>query len=177
MKQIMQRLNRDLSQFHEEIGLGAQSHEKAICRHIASCFFARGTPAFACTAYPASSRGGDRIRRDECDLVIRTSARDWLWIEAKQIWKPGAAHWLWVDAVNDVKKLASLRAPEAAYVGILLVGVDTTKRERHYLSGDIDRFVRRAGLGLWTTSCSEFDSPIGMRISAWAWWRPVTRTS
>src|SRR4051812_41078432 len=137
MTDIAEQIFSDLETFHAEIGLGSKSHEAAICRHIAAAFFRRSNPAFACIAYPEAARADDGVTRNECDLVIQTAANEWLWIEAKQIWKPGAAHWLWTDAKNDVSKLSTLKPPEANDVGLLLIGLDTTVREQFYLHRDI----------------------------------------
>ena len=98
----------------------------------------------------------------------------WLWVEVKQIWKPGAAHWLWEDAVRDITKLKTLRPPEARQVGLLLIGIDGVKREQYHLKGDIEgngRFAERNKLGSWQREVHTFKPHDDRRVNAWFWLR------
>ena len=163
----------DLRAIHASEGLAQAKFEKRGCRLIADRFFSRGTPAFASVAYPEKARVNPQ-RADECDLVIAVNAGEWLWIEKKVIWKPGAAHYIAIEAVNDARKLDTLARPEASYVGLLMIGLDATKRPAARLTTDVNgRYVNAAKIGSWRRHHCELDPAEGYRIDVWFWWRSV----
>lgn len=163
--------------FHGLFDLASESNEKGICRHVATSFFRKGAPAFACVGYPHNARIEDGVTRAECDLVVAVSRKEWLWVEAKQIWKGGkgdAAHWLWEGARNDVRKLSTLCPPEASHVAIMLLALDKTVRQGHSLQEDIEgRFTEMTGLANWRNAHQKLDQKGERRVSVWFWWRPT----
>jgi hypothetical protein len=173
MRQLVKRLFSDLREIHQSIGLVQPKFEKRGCRIIAQRFFDRGTPAFSSVGYPENARNRAQ-KADECDLVIAVNSRDWLWIEKKVIWKPGAGHYISVEAVADARKLAGLRPPQAAYIGLLMLGLDSTKRESANLCKDVDiAYVRNARIKDWNRTYERLDAAKACRLHAWFWWRPV----
>ncbi len=176
MIEFIERIREDLTAIHQTEGLVRCKQEKAWCRQIAANFFNRGITAFASVGYPLSARVDNPCRPTECDLVINVAPREWFWIEAKVIWKDStsAAHYLAQEAVEDARKLDHLRRPEAAHVGLLMIGLDATKRSQYHLEHDVNgRYVRNAGIASWQGRYYSLTPSGNYRVHLWFWWRPV----
>lgn len=175
MNEITDLLMNDLAEIHKGSCLVQAKFEKRCCRLIAQRFFERGIPAFASVDYPENARENP-AKPDECDLVISTGAAGWLWIEKKVIWKGvgAAAHYLRQEAVTDARKLDRLRRPEAAFAGLLMVGLDNTKRESARLERDVEGiYVEAAKVSAWKHAYRPLDPVEGYRVHVWFRWRPV----
>jgi hypothetical protein len=124
-------------------------------------------------------------KKQSCDLRVHTSDGP-LWIEIKGSWPVcfralpggGVEDYLWSTyrkhlgtTAEDFLKLDRLHRPDAARLGVLLVGFDTA-RER--LDGEVGNMVRRVGPG-WTggeiAAWDEFSYRTRARV--WFWTKPA----
>jgi hypothetical protein len=134
-----------------------------------------------------------------CDLVITFAKGRRIWIEVKGAWKyycyenetlhnyygylffplkkvAKKSH----SAAQDLRKLEVLGSRDADYVGLLLVGFDSTLPDAD-MTTDIGEFVRLAKIDRrpWTESkCDSwpdryFGEQCLARIRSWFWRRPV----
>lgn len=126
--------------------------------------------------------------RLRCDLVLQLDQGQRLWVEVKGAWRsywggnskiyrgyllhplvPG------VDPKShsvplDLKKLSSLRPPQAHHIGQILIGFESLEDP---MGEDVATLIRLAGLSSWQSASDSWVSPTTPteRVRCWFWWR------
>jgi hypothetical protein len=161
------------------------------CKRLAQLLTEREIPVRLERDYPDQEQRPRRGRKRQCDLVVTMSGGQSLWIEVKGAWRDwwGGKNktylsWLLHPLVPgldkskshtvplDLKRLSTLRPPDADHVAELLIGFE---RPDDPIDSDIATLVSLAGLGAWNVVSCSWMSPTtpGRQVRCWFWHKPA----
>jgi hypothetical protein len=158
---------------------------------LTSLLKGEGFSASSEVRYPPQVSG----RRGKCDLVVELDGGKTIWIEIKGAWKvwenKETNQWIYRSyllhplepgldknkshtAALDVEKLRALTSVDAAYVGMLLIGFDSST---HRMDADMRDLVRLAKLdtGHWSETSTKWldHHRKHNHVKCWFFCRPV----
>ncbi|HZL36031.1 MAG TPA: hypothetical protein VFC78_12015 [Tepidisphaeraceae bacterium] len=131
---------------------------------------------------------------ESCDSLVMLEDGSTLWLETKGAWKKywqdegkEGTYWSYLlhplapnlgkkdhTAALDLRKLSSLRRPQADFVGLLLLGFDG---DNSPMDPDVSHFMELASLGRapWSTCSAGWADQyrVGCGVKTWLWHRPV----
>ena len=158
--------------------------EPSWSQRLCELLSAGGIRAYAEVPFPAYALPPGK-KRQRCDLRVHLDAGP-MWLEIKGAWPvcfrvlPGGdvEDYVWRTyrkhlgtTADDFAKLNRLRSPDAARIGVLLVGFDSA-RER--LDAAVGQMVRQIGAGWEGGEVASWDeSSNRTRARVWFWSKPT----
>ncbi|HEY3318943.1 MAG TPA: hypothetical protein VGP72_00500 [Planctomycetota bacterium] len=172
--------------------VGTRQTEPQWSKRIVELLRAEGLVAECECGYGAGTR-------DRCDVVIMLPEVGKFWLEIKGAWKeywrekgtndllyrsyllhplvPGLDKTKTHTVPLDLQKLARLTRADASYVGMLLVGFDSSEAP---MDADVAQLVQLARLGIepWTAVATGWLDTYrpGQRVRVWFWYRGVPQS-